>query len=167
MVMIIMPEEKQQFYNRKEEMEELKRAYSGITKGAAIVLYGRRRDGKTELVRKFLRKDSKKGLYLYVDVLEKKQVLESFATDIREQLGETVGFSEWSDFFDYLHKKAEERPFIVAIDEFQRFRETAPEFITGLQRQWDERLKSCKLMLLLVGSSIGMIDRITRSSVAP
>lgn len=164
---MIMPEEKQPFYNRKEELEELNRAYSGISKGAAIVLYGRRRVGKTELVRELLRKGGKKGLYLYVDVLEKKQVLESFAADIREQLGETEKFSEWSDFFGYIYKKGETGPFIVAIDEFQRFRETAPEFITGLQRQWDERLKSCKLILLLVGSSIGMIDRITRSSAAP
>lgn len=156
-----------QFYNRKEELKELKNASSGIATGRAIVLYGRRRVGKTELVREFLKRESEKGLYLYVDVLEKKRVLESFAVDIKEQLGETISFNEWNDFFNYIHEKSAEEPFVVAIDEFQRFLETAPEFITGLQRQWDERLKGCKLLLLLVGSSIGTIDRITRSAAAP
>src|SRR3989344_7244701 len=156
-----------QFYNRREELKELKNASRDLAAGRAIVLYGRRRVGKTELVREFLKKESGNGLYLYVDVLEKKRVLESFAIDIKEQLGETISFNEWNDFFDYIHEKSTKKPFIVAIDEFQRFLETAPEFITGLQRQWDERLKECKLLLLLVGSSIGMINRITRSAAAP
>ena len=163
-----MTEAKQTFYNRKEELDELKNAYSSIAKGRAIVLYGRRRVGKTELVREFLKRaGGNRGLYLYVDVLEKKQVLESFATDIKEQLGETVSFNEWTDFFDYAYEKSIKEPFIITIDEFQRFLETAPEFITGLQRQWDERFKDSRLMLLLVGSSIGMIDKITRSQAAP
>lgn len=156
-----------QFYNRKEELKELKNASTDIAIGRAIVLYGRRRVGKTELVREFLKRENGKGLYLYVDVLEKKRVLESFAVDIKEQLGETISFNEWNDFFNYIYEKSAKEPFIVAIDEFQRFLETAPEFITGLQRQWDEQLKGCKLLLLLVGSSMGMIDRITRSAAAP
>ena len=117
-----MTKAKQTFYNRKEELNELKNAYSSIAKGRTIVLYGRRRVGKTELVREFLKRaGGKGGLYLYVDVLEKKQVLESFATDIKEQLGETVSFNEWADFFDYAYEKSIKEPFILTIDEFQRF----------------------------------------------
>lgn len=131
------------------------------------MLYGRRRVGKTELTREFMKRTEGNAIYLYVDILEKRRMLESFSTGIAEQLGEKVQFNDWKEFFDYICEKSSKEKLVLAIDEFQRFLTISPDFITGLQRQWDERLRKCKLLMLLVGSSIGMIDKITRSSAAP
>ena len=106
-------------------------------------------------------KDSK--LYFYVDLAERIVILNSLSKAIKEQLNEDVIFEDFEDFFRYLVKKLDKGRFILVIDEFQRFIDTAPEFITSLQKHWDNALKGEKIMILLVGSSIGMVQKITDS----
>ena len=53
--------------------------------------------------------------------------------------------------------------FLLVIDEFQRFLDIAPEFITKLQDRWDSKLRHRQLMVIIVGSSIGMMQKITAS----
>lgn len=157
----------EKFYNRRKELAMLEGFHSSLEEGNAVVLFGRRRVGKTELVKEFLNRTEGRKLYIYVDLLRKKLLLESFSNDISKQIGETRSFQEWEDFFDFVAEASSKKRFVLVIDEFQRFLVMAPEFITKLQRQWDERLKKTHLLLLLVGSSIGMIEKLTNSPVAP
>ena len=53
--------------------------------------------------------------------------------------------------------------FVLVIDEFQRFLDIAPEYISSLQNAWDSKLKYKKILILLLGSSIGMIQKIMNS----
>ncbi len=159
-----MQEQKDEFHDREEEMLFLTQRFHALSAGEFIILYGRRRVGKTELVRRFLGRVG--GLYLYVDVVEPSVLLHSFEEDVLRQTGETVRFRDWGDFFAYIAEKAE-RPFVLVIDEFQRFLDIAPDFLTRLQRQWDETLRHRRLMLVAVGSSIGMMQSIVSSRTAP
>ncbi len=156
---------KTSFYDRTEELAVLNQKYEELhsyDKGAMLAIYGRRRVGKTELVKKFLEDKSPK-LYFYVDLAQKKVLLDSLSAAIQEQLQETIIFSDFDDFFRYLIEKSKKNKFILVIDEFQRFMEVAPEVITSFQKFWDQILKDQRLMILLVGSSIGMIHKITSS----
>jgi len=148
------------FYDRKQELQGLKEKYASLTSGEMLVLYGRRRVGKTELVRQFMG-TIENCLYFYVDLVEKKGLLDSLSKAILDQLKETITFAEFDDFLKYLEKKG--KKFVLIIDEFQRLLETAPEFITRLQHYWDSQLKHKQIMIILVGSSIGMMQRITNS----
>ena len=78
-------------------------------------------------------------------------------------MAESVVFSDFDDFFTFVKNKADNKPFVLVIDEFQRFLSIAPEVITSLQKHWDNEFKNRKIMLVLVGSSIGMIQKITSS----
>ena len=162
-----MATEKQSFYDRKDELLSLNEKYGEITKhgkGAMLALYGRRRVGKTELIKKFMEnKTDCPRLYLYVDLAEEKVLLDAFTRAIFEQLNETVVFREFNDFFKYIIEKSKKECFILAIDEFQRFNGIAPHIITSMQKHWDNTLKNEKIMILLVGSSIGMMQKITES----
>ena len=154
-----------QFYDRTEELAILDSKYNGIEqsgKGAMLAIYGRRRVGKTELVKTFLEKKPRK-LYFYVDLAERSVILNSLSAAVREQLKENVLFSEFASFFAYVTEKSSQNNFLLAIDEFQRFMEVAPEFITSLQKYWDTTFRKQKIMILLVGSSIGMVHKITNS----
>jgi len=154
----------QNFYDRKEEINLLKEKYEKIENGEFLAVYGRRRVGKTELIKKFMDSlKNEKKLYLYVDLAEKQDILNSFSNAIFEQIKESVKFADFDDFFEYIDKKTESGKFILVIDEFQRFLETSPEFITKLQNIWDSKLKLKKIMIIIVGSSIGMIKKITES----
>ena len=152
-----------EFYNRKQELDLLKEKYANLKSGDMIVLYGRRRVGKTELIRQFIKTILENKLYFYVDLIGKQGILNSLASSIQEQLKETLKFSEFDDFLNYIEARAEKEKFVLVVDEFQRFLDVAPDFITKLQNYWDSKLKNKKMMIILVGSSIGMIQKITNS----
>jgi len=161
-----MAKKNMDFYNRKEELSVLRDRYFEIDetgKGVMIALYGRRRVGKTELIKQLIKDIKEQKLYLYIDLAEKKVILNSLSRAIKEQLNEEIIFREFEDFFHYIIKKSEKGKFILVLDEFQRFLEVAPEVITSLQKHWDDVLKNKKIMIVLVGSSIGMMQKITNS----
>lgn len=152
-----------EFYDRKDELNLLRSKYGGLKSGEMIVVYGRRRVGKTELIRQFLKSIPENKFYFYVDLTGKQGILNSLSSSVQEQLKENIKFSEFDDFLKYIESKSEKDKFLLVLDEFQRFLDVAPEFITKLQNYWDSRLKNNKLMVILVGSSIGMIQKITNS----
>ncbi len=152
----------QNFYDRKHELKLLKDEFTNLQSGKMFVVYGRRRVGKTELIRQFIMSISVNTIYFYVDLVEKQGILDSLSKTVQEQLGETRKFGDFNDFLEFIALKSDHR-FVLVIDEFQRFLETSPQFITQLQNYWDQKLKNKKLMLILVGSSIGMIQKITNS----
>ena len=156
--------EKLKFFNRKEELDLLNKKSEEIdkfNKGSLIAIYGRRRVGKTELVKQFLSKQKELKLYFYIDLAEKRVILNYMSKAIKEQLNEDIIFNDFEDFFKYIIQKAYETKFILIFDEFQRFLNVAPEFITSLQKHWDNDLKNKKIMIILLGSSIVMIQKIT------
>src|SRR3989338_2782396 len=158
---------KQSFYDRKEELENLNAKYDEINKygtGKMLALYGRRRVGKTELVKKFMEnKTDCPKLYFYVDLAEEKVLIDALTNAVFEQLNERMVFTEFDDFFNYIIEKSKKECIILTIDEFQRFNGIAPQVITSMQKHWDNALKNEKIMILLVGSSIGMMQKITES----
>ncbi|MBI3033356.1 AAA family ATPase [Candidatus Woesearchaeota archaeon] len=150
------------FYDRKQELAMLKSKYAALKSGELLVIYGRRRVGKTELIRQFIKNVPENKFYFYVDLVEKQGLLDSLSKSVYEQLQETMRFADFSDFLSYIQAKSD-NGFVLVLDEFQRFLEVAPEFITQLQNYWDQHLKQKKIMIVLVGSSIGMIHKITNS----
>lgn len=152
-----------EFYDRKEELAMLKEKYTNLRRGELCILYGRRRVGKTELIRQFLKTLPENKLYFYVDLTSKRGILNSLSDSVLEQLKETIKFSDFGDFLSYIESKSDVDKFVFVIDEFQRFLYIAPEFITQLQNNWDTKLKHKNILLILVGSSIGMIQKVINS----
>lgn len=162
-----MMKENIDFYDRKEELDILKEKYAeigSIERGVMLTIYGRRRVGKTELIKKFIEEIKEQKLYFYVDLAERIVVLNSLSKTIKEQLNEDVRFEDFEDFFQYIVKKLEKNKFILVIDEFQRLLDVAPEAITSLQKYWDNAFRKKKIMIFLIGSSIGMIQKIISSN---
>ena len=156
---------KELFWDRKAELESLKEIYE--TKNAAFIkLYGRRRVGKTELILRFI-KDLPKGTYLYyyVDKAEDAVYYQTLSDAIERQIGDKVKINSWDEFFDYVSKKSQNR-FVLVIDEVPRFMDTKSIFLTRLQHAWgtDPKLENSKIMIVLVGSSISMMDRMTNQN---
>ncbi|MEM2282083.1 MAG: ATP-binding protein [Candidatus Hadarchaeales archaeon] len=149
----------EKFHNRLEELNLLREKLRR-DRGELVIIYGRRRVGKTELVRQFLREVG--GVYLYIDYCEPAELLRLLSKDVREQSGEFVEFGSWDSFLEWLSTQR-----VVVLDEFQRLQQVSPAAITRLQRLWDDRLKSEKILLILVGSSIGMLRKVAMGGTAP
>ncbi|WP_238380667.1 ATP-binding protein [Methanolobus vulcani] len=153
-----------EFYNREKELALM--SLLDKSKPSFLVITGKRRVGKTELIKQFSR--DRKALYLFVDSNKSIDILmDEFDRMLREEL----------DLPDYINVKKPEsflrfitsydRDIVIAIDEFQRFLKIYPSFITQLQRYWDMKADNCRVFLIVSGSSIGMIRKIFIEAQAP
>jgi len=152
------------FYDREKEQQLMKHLYG--TAPSFLVITGRRRVGKTELIREFSR--GKKALYFYVDQNKSIDILmEEFGryTASVLDLPEYIRIDTPESLLEFLFTY--ERPLIVVFDEFQRFQKIHPSFISQMQRYWDLRGRDSRLFLVISGSSVGMIKKIFLSGDAP
>ncbi len=155
---------KEPFYDRCAELQFFRQKYLKLSKGEFIVFYGRRRLGKTRLVKRFLDEVKCKKVYSFVNDVEEKELMESFAQDIMTMTGDALKIDSWKVLFEYFYEEAKKAKLVLVIDEFQNLKKLAPRFISELQNYWDSKLKHTKLMLVIVGSSIGMMQKIALSS---
>ena len=147
----------QQFVNRKGELKALRNAF-GSNKAELIVIYGRRRVGKTSLVLKSV--EGFKGLYFLADERSERENLLEFRKKVAEFLGnELIPRSDlgWLELFRILADRGEG---VVVIDELPYLVEGNPAFPSLLQKAWDLSLQYSRIKLVLVGSSIGMMERL-------
>ena len=109
------------FVNRKSELASLDQCQN--RGGGLIVLYGRRRVGKTALLRHWLGKRKS----CYSQAIEGHPLLqvEQISNDIAEVMDFPILPKTWTDFFNVLKKSA--GPWILCIDEFQYLAESSPE----------------------------------------
>ncbi|WP_083809308.1 ATP-binding protein [Archaeoglobus veneficus] len=140
------------FVNRTFELDFLRQRYES-GRAELIVVYGRRRVGKTRLLQEFVK--DKKHIYLIADVSE--NILDSFSRVVSRQY-RFVRFDNWDDFFEFL--SAVDERVVVVLDEFQYLYKVDKAFPTILQRWW-EVLRNSKIMMILCGSTISTIYKIS------
>lgn len=145
-----------EFINREYELEYLRRSYRE-EKSQFIVLYGKRRVGKTSLVKEFSREVP--HVYFLADKATEKDQLQALSERVgllfKDEFLESRGFGTWYDFFRYLKGKGR---VVVVIDEFPFLIEANRAIPSIFQKGWDEELKDSGVYLVLLGSSIGMME---------
>jgi AAA+ ATPase superfamily predicted ATPase len=150
------------FMNRESELTHLEEEYSKDTP-RFIVLYGRRRIGKTALIEEF-GKNKKDFIYFLADQQTETQQIESFKQQIyvytHDDFLLKTRFDNWDQFFSYLTKilPADKR-FIIAIDEITYLIKSTPAFLSILQKYWDTFFSKTKIFLIVSGSLVGMMVR--------
>ncbi len=153
------------FINRLQELSALESSWK--SSGASFVIcYGRRRVGKIELIKHFL--ERKSGIYFLADRLSERDNLRALSRLVREFFNDPFlgDFADWHTFFAYLKTKLAAKTAVV-IDEFPYLVETNRALSSVFQKGWDETLSKLPLMLVLCGSSIGMMERETMAYGAP
>lgn len=145
-----------EFIDRKRELEALGERYAS-GKAELLVVYGRRRVGKTELLKTFFK--DKNHLYFLADMQKEEKLLEIFSGIARMASGrEYLELRSWDAFFNYLKEIAGDR-IVVVLDEVGYLNKASPAFYSILQRRWDEHLRSTKIVLILCGSSVSMMEK--------
>ncbi|WP_148883744.1 ATP-binding protein [Thermococcus aciditolerans] len=151
------------FYNRERELEKLNEVYS-FPGSSFLIIYGRRRVGKTALAREFLK--DRLGLYFFAGEKDEALLLEEYVREVEESLSDYLpsymkpSFKSLEELIGFLLEFSRERKLVVVFDEFQNFRTVKPSFFSSLQRLWDEKKDGSNLMFIAVGSYVGMIKRI-------
>lgn len=156
------------FIDREQEMAFLQSEYQ--REGSSLViLYGRRRVGKTELSAEFMK--GRNALYFLVTEESETQNRNAFKEAVAEfcdnELLKEAKVDSWEIIFKTLLDKTKEEKLIVIIDEFQYLGKSNPAFPSIVQKLWDTLLKDARIMLVLCGSLITMMESQTLSYTSP
>ncbi|MQY24238.1 ATP-binding protein [Nocardia macrotermitis] len=159
------------FVGRRVELEVLRtrlRRVAASGRGVAMAIRGRRQVGKSRLVQEFC--DSAQLPYLYFTATKGMSVVESldaFLAELRRSgiasdpavVPDAVG--GWPDAFRVLATVLGDRQAVVVIDELPWLAEQDDVFDGALQTAWDRLLQQSPVLLLLLGSDIHMMERLT------
>ena len=155
------------FIGRKSELSKLNAEYNRDS--SFVVIYGRRRVGKTTLIKEFLKKKTA-FYFLATEELESqsmKRLAGVVARTTKNTLLQKAAFTDWLDLFQVIadYKPGEKK--VLVIDEFPYLVKTNSAFPSILQNAWDEILKDNNVMLILSGSLIGMMQKHALSYDSP
>jgi AAA+ ATPase superfamily predicted ATPase len=148
------------FVNRTAEIQFLlDRVASG--KAEFIILYGRRRIGKTELLKEAFKK--RQPIYFVADLGadqdQRRRVSEAINRVYPNPLLEADLPPEWDPLLRYLVDLGKKERIILILDEFPYLCSSNPALPSILQRIWDEAGKSSKLYVTLCGSFVSFMER--------
>lgn len=154
--------------DREQEMQFLNDEYN--RKGSSfVVLYGRRRVGKTELCATFMR--GKNALYFLVteeSELQNRSAFKDIVADFCDnELLKHSKVDGWEILFKTLLSKNNGEKLILVIDEFQYLGKSNPAFPSVFQKIWDTILKDENIMVIFCGSLISMMESQTLHYTSP
>ncbi|GAB4536070.1 MAG: ATP-binding protein [Anaerolineae bacterium] len=156
------------FINRLEELRLLEERYAS-DQAELFVLYGRRRVGKTELLAQFCR--DKRHIFFVADLDVEPVLRAALSTTVNAELlgseAASAVYPTWEDIFRLLAQHAKTERLVVVLDEFTYLVDAHPPLASILQRLWDSHLTHSKLMLILCGSYVGMMEKAVLGYRAP
>jgi len=152
------------FVGRSRELEVLNNLWSS-EKARLLILYGRRRVGKTRLLTHWLQSHGKEGLYWVAEPASALTQLRSFSQalmsfiDPEAEVPNDFTFASWELAFRQLALHAQTRRVALFIDEVTYLIDVNPDFVGILQKAWDRWLSDANLLLALAGSQMGLMRK--------
>ncbi|MDI6705200.1 MAG: ATP-binding protein [Bacillota bacterium] len=146
------------FVGRKDELSALEKLYARDS-FQLVVMYGRRRVGKTTLINEFIK--NKPSIFFVAGEANDFINIEMFSQKIYGFFDiplSTGSFKNWADAFDFIAEKAKEKRFILVIDEFPYAASGNKSLKSILQNVIDHKLKNTNLFMILCGSQISFME---------
>ncbi|MBQ8560484.1 MAG: ATP-binding protein, partial [Spirochaetaceae bacterium] len=158
----------EQFYDRTKELAALNQIDQQSKEYACFTLLtGRRRIGKTELLRHFIQ--NKKSAYLFTIRDSQGALCSQWQRILAESIGLKIfgAVTELADLFEQILLFSQDNHFVLVIDEFQDLQFIVPSFFSRMQQLWDTHKAKSKINLIVCGSVYSMMTRIFQDSKEP
>ena len=147
------------FIGRARELDFLQERYDS-ERAELVVLYGRRRIGKTELLQQFAR-DKAAVFYACTECTDQEQLARFSKRILQTGLPAArflTSFSDWETALRSIQDVPSEGKKLLIIDEFPYMCASRPELPSILQNLWDHELSRTNVMLILCGSAMSFIE---------
>ena len=156
------------FYDRETEIELLQEiAVNSVNFAQMTLLLGRRRVGKTTLLRNAFQK-SKEVVYFFIAKKNELLLCEEFGREVEEKLGFFLGnFQKFSHLFKALMIQSKNKNFTVIIDEIQEFDSINSSIFSDIQNIWDSHKDDSKMNLICCGSVYSIMKKIFENNKEP
>ncbi|MDO9575581.1 MAG: ATP-binding protein, partial [bacterium] len=153
------------FMGRDNELKQLIKFETLSSSGATMIgIIGRRRVGKTTLVKEFITRSERNSIYLFVDEKREELLLAEFTEILKTAFNTTLpGFRDWDTFFSYLMELEDVN---IIFDEFQNFAAVNNSVFSIFQKHYDAH-PDAHILFLLVGSYMGMMKKILGEARSP
>lgn len=161
-----------EFVGRTTELDLLDELWAR-DKATLLILYGRRRVGKTRLLTKWVQQANRRALYWVAEPSSALDQLRSFSQAIYNFANPTLpappdfAFASWEQAWQQVSRLAQTERLALFVDEFTYLLEVDPSIAGKLQNLWDHLLSSTNLDLVLCGSHLGMMQRHLLAYQAP
>ncbi len=146
------------FIDRESEIIFLEETYKN-KRNSLILLFGRRRIGKTFLIKEFLK--NKKSIYFMATQEEKKELIKKFSMKIAEFYDDSITYNnplkDWDSLFLYIIQRSGEEKIVIAIDEITYIIEKDKSFLSIFQKFYDEHFINKNIMFIISGSLINVV----------
>ncbi len=156
------------FINRYKELELLNDEYKRSS-FSFTVLYGRRRVGKTTLLKEYIQ--DKPSIYFLVTLeninILLKRLQDIVATFFNDDFLRSLQLTDIKQLFEYLANRTFSKKLIIIIDEFQYLTKIDNSMPSQFQYIVDELIKNKNIHLILCGSIISMMYEQTLSYNSP
>ena len=152
------------FIGRQRELSLLDSLWES-NNSTLLILYGRRRVGKTRLLTHWLQSHPHEGLYWVAEPTSALDQLRSFSQALHNHFSpddpapSEFTYATWEQAFGQVALMTQGRRFALFIDELPYLIDVTPEIVGTLQKVWDRRLKDSNLILALSGSQMGMMQK--------
>lgn len=151
-----------EFIGREREINLLENAYNNGND--LVLLTGRRRIGKTRLIREFIK--DKDSIYFLATNVNEADMLNEFGECIRRSLGTSFGNPrDWREAFSAITEDGKTR--ILVLDEFSYMMDMNEGFIINFQGIFDEILKDSNVLTILCGSHRSVMERLSDDYKSP
>jgi AAA+ ATPase superfamily predicted ATPase len=151
-----------QLIDRERELQALEDAASS-PRGQLVVVWGRRRVGKTFLLQAF---GERRRTIHYTATQQSAPIeLAAFTDAVRAGLGSDglpagYAFPDWSAALEFVTDRAGDRRLVVVLDEFPYLAGSTAGIESIVQRWWDRQGRSSRVMLVLCGSAVAYMGQI-------
>jgi hypothetical protein len=154
------------FIGREKELATLNKLYGEAT-FQLFILYGRRRVGKTTLLKEFCR--NKNAIFYSAEQSNTKNNLDKFSDIVFEHYNEKTlePFASWENALTYIDEKQNKERLILVLDEFPYLAQNNPAMMSMLQHLIDHRLQNGRLFIVLCGSYMGFMEKEVLGAKSP
>lgn len=149
------------FVDREQELAFLDGILTRQHPGPAqfVLLYGRRRVGKTALLRHWVQASGVEHTYWVAErepaVLQRRKL---FARLLNLPVRQAPTFDSWAELWEAVANHLKSRRYILVLDELPYAAEGDPAMLSSLQHAWDQLFKESRAILVLCGSHVRTME---------
>ncbi|MCI0393776.1 MAG: ATP-binding protein [Chloroflexi bacterium] len=163
---------KTEFHGREAELKLLEKLWRS-SKAALLILYGRRRVGKTRLLTHWIERHADRAIYWVAEPTSALDQLRSFSQALYNFKNPEAPapldftYANWEQALQQAGALAKHERLALMIDEFTYLLEVDPTIVGIMQKAWDHWLSKSNLILALSGSQMGLMQKQVLSYQAP
>ena len=148
------------FVGRKRELTKLDKMYSSKKQNVALI-YGRRRVGKSELIKHFIQKYDHDAVYYECKQTTELNNVSSLSTLISEKFSlPPLAFSGIEELLEFMFKQACEKKILLVLDEYPYLQKTVTGLDSILQSLIDRYMSKSQMKLIICGSFVETMKKL-------